>query len=171
MTKERGLWLYLVGSVRGHGGCEDNGALDPELDEGTGSGARGVECTEEVDVEQGLNILLGEVKGGLMVGTPGVDDHAVEGTGLFDDLINRSGDGGFFGYIGGDSEQLAGKALGHGSEIVSSLANVDGVDLCCAIGKAALGDTETDSAVGTSDCGWDVNDALIALRWYSWCAY
>lgn len=86
-----------------------------------------------------------------MMCTSGVHHHSVQSTGLLDDLIDRSGDSRFVGHISGDSEELAGVAFGHSSEVISGLTYVNGVHLGRTVGKAALCDTQTDSAVGASN--------------------
>jgi hypothetical protein len=75
----------------------------------------------------------------------------MESTSLFNDFIDRSSNSRFIGHISGDSEELAGIALRDSIKIVAGLSNVNRIDFGCTIGKAALGDTKTYTAVGTGN--------------------
>jgi hypothetical protein len=48
ISEER-KFSHLVWTVRGHGCCEDNGTLDIELNECTGSSAGSVKGTEQLE--------------------------------------------------------------------------------------------------------------------------
>lgn len=88
-----------------------------------------------------MDLLLGEVKRGLVVGTAGVDNHAVDGTLLLNDLLNGGSDAGLLGGVGLESLDAARVFLLDLSELITRLSQINRVNYGSAIVKAALGDT------------------------------
>ena len=80
-----------------------------------------------------------------MLRPPRITDHAVDRTGLLDDLVHGRRDGGFLGHVGLEREELVGIPVGDGREVVPRRADVDGVDAGGAVGKTAVCDAEADS--------------------------
>ena len=98
-----------------------------------------------------MNFLLGKVEGSLMVGPPGIHNNTMNSASLGDNLVHCSSDAIFLGDIGLESKHTAGIPAAHGSKFIAGLANVDGVNLGCAVVEAAFGDAETNSAVCAGD--------------------
>ena len=53
-----------------------------------------------VDIEKGVDFLLGEIQRSLVVCTTRIDNHAVQSTAFFNDAINGSSDGGLICDVG-----------------------------------------------------------------------
>lgn len=104
-----------------------------------------------VDIEQSMNFLFSEVEGGLVVSPSGIHDYAMNSASLGDNLIHSSGDAIFLGDIGLQSKNTTGILAAHSSELLPGLADVNGVNFGRTIVEAAFGDTQTNTAVGTSD--------------------
>lgn len=68
-----------------------------------------------------------------MLCAAGVDDHAMDYTGLLDDLVDDSGDIVFVGHICFQSMELSRETLCDGCEVVSGFADVYREDVCCAV--------------------------------------
>lgn len=77
-----------VRTVRGHGCGEDNGALDPQLDELLRCGRSAEVGTEDIEIEQLLELGTVEVQRGLVLGHASVGDHAVNAARLRNNLVN-----------------------------------------------------------------------------------
>ena len=75
----------------------------------------------------------------------------MDSTSFLNNLVNRSCNSRFLGHISGDSEEPVWIALGDSIEIVASLPDINGIDFRCAIRETTLGNTKTDTAVGTGN--------------------
>jgi hypothetical protein len=91
-----------------------------------------------------INFLGREVQRGLVLGSSGVTDHAMECASLLEDLINGGLDGVFFGYIGLEGEELVWKLLGELGKLFTCFTDVDTVDRFCTVGEAAICYAEAD---------------------------
>lgn len=83
-----------------------------------------------------------------MVSATSIDYHAVQRTGLFDNLVNCCGDGGFLCHVCVNGAELPGVALFQGGEVLSRLADVDRVDFGGTVGETAFRNTKANSTIG-----------------------
>lgn len=104
-----------------------------------------------VDVEKSMDFFFGKVQGSLVVCPTGIDDHAVQSSGLLNDTINSSGDSGLLCYIGLNGLYLAWPSLLRGCELFARLGIIDRVDKGGAVVKARFGDSEANATIGTGD--------------------
>lgn len=74
-----------------------------------------------------MDVFLGEIQRGLVVRPASIDDHAMKRTFHLDDLIDSSGNASFFGYVGGDSLELAGEPFLELGELVTGNGEIDRV--------------------------------------------
>lgn len=98
-----------------------------------------------------MDLFLSEVKGGLVVGAAGVDNHAVDGTLLFDNLLNGGSDAGLLGGVGLESLDAARVLLLDLGKLLTRLSKINRINYGSAIVKAAFGDPQANSSVGSSD--------------------
>jgi hypothetical protein len=101
-------------------------------------------CTY-VHTPQLVDFLGCEVQRGLVLCAARVADHSMQCTSVFQHIVNRALDGLFFCDIGFECEELAGEFCAEGGEVVACGANVEGVDLGCAVGETAVCDAEANS--------------------------
>lgn len=98
-----------------------------------------------------MNLLFSKVKGSLVVGAASVDNHAVDSTLLLNDLLNGGSDAGLLGGVGLESLDAARILLLDLGKLLTRLSKINRVNYSSSIIKAALGDTQTNSSVGSSD--------------------
>jgi hypothetical protein len=115
----------LVRPVRSHRSRENNRPLHSQLDESPRGYASTVEGAVQVDGPQGVDLLFGEVEGGLVLCAAGVADHTVDRSRFFDDAVDGGGDVFFVGDVCFEGVELAGEAFGDCGEVVAGFADVD----------------------------------------------
>jgi hypothetical protein len=154
-----GVRTYAVRSVGSHGSSEDNATLATKLDEHTSSSSGAVPCTKHIKLIKPLHLLKSKVQCRLVLGSASICDHAVETTLLSDNGLNGLLDAVLICDIAVLELKLSGEALEESGEVFCGLGNVEAEDAGGVVGEADLGDTETDTLVGTSD--WS---CLVSLR-------
>ncbi|KAJ0158058.1 hypothetical protein CTA2_12395 [Colletotrichum tanaceti] len=143
-----------VGAVRGHGGGEDDGPLDAQLDEAAGHRRRAEVGAEDVEVEELLELRAVKGQRRLVLGHAGVGHEAVDGA-----LPGHDGvDGGCDALLGRDvavdvvqAAALGVRPLLDRLELLAGLEEVERVDGGGVVGEAHLGDAQADPSVGARD--------------------
>lgn len=151
-TTVRGGGGSSVGAVAGHAGGEDDAALGLGLDEKASGGGSTVPGAKDVELEELLDLVHGEVKGRLMLSSTGVGDHSVESTLSGKDGVESRGDRLFVGHICIDELELALESLLKAGKVITRLGNIEGVDGGSGVVEADLCKTQTNALVGTGDC-------------------
>ena len=147
-----------VGTVRGHAGGHDDGALDAKLYELAGDDLGAEVGTVDVQVEEFVELSTVELQSRLVLGHAGVGNETVNAARLLHDLVDGVLDALFGGHIGLDVLEV-GVALLQSGEVFAGLHHVEREDELGLVGKADLCDSQTNAPIGTGD-----GDDLLAQR-------
>lgn len=146
-----GECAHPVRSVRGHARGKDDAALAAELDKGLGRGGGAVPGAEDVELEQPLDLVEGEVEGGLVLGGAGVGHHAVEAALGGHDGVEGRLHALLLGHVAVLELEAAGEPREELLERLPRLRDVQAVDAGRVVGQADLGDAQADALVGAGD--------------------
>jgi hypothetical protein len=141
---------HLIRSITRHTRRKNNTPFNTLLDKRPRCTSCAIETTIQIHAPELVDFLGGEVKRRLVLCAACVADHAMQGAGLREDLVNGGSDRGLGGHVSLHGEEAVRVGFGERGELVAGFANVDAVDCCGAVGEAAVCYAEADSSSDVS---------------------